>query len=330
LKDGKSIKLTTLRVRAGISNGATEGRLPDRIKLLSWGENPSVKGVVRVTEATAAALAANQAARGFAEVALDFEHNTVPGSPEYERSQEPRRVAAYGVPRVVAEDGLWLEQVRWTPAGQAEALNYADLSPAVETAADGTVRFVHSAALTRNGAVEGLSFFSVTITQTKDETVDMSEKILTLSAVAAALGLSATADEATVCERIKILNSRQEVDLKPLENKITTLSAELEKLRGEVKSGLDAAQEREKGELVARFAAEGKAPRNAEGKAYTADELKGLDVPTLKILHANTPVTVALSARAKADGKGSVTDGLKGLKRTAAIFQEQFVALNSR
>jgi phage I-like protein len=134
----------------------SSGSLPKRIQLLRWGDNPSVKGTVKVGVATLAGLEAEQRRTGFEEIAVDFEHNTVPGSAEYERSQEPRAVAAYGVPRVIAGEGLFLEQVRWTPTGQREAANFADLSPAVSLFPSREVRFIHSAALTRTGAVPGL------------------------------------------------------------------------------------------------------------------------------------------------------------------------------
>ena len=130
--------------------------LPDRIKLLSWGRNDSIQGLIIVGHVTAARLAIEQKSRGFGEVALDFEHNTVPGSPEYERSQEPRRVAAYGTPTVRAGEGLFLENMRWTPAGVEAARLYRDLSPSVALDDQREVTFVHSAALVRNGAVHGL------------------------------------------------------------------------------------------------------------------------------------------------------------------------------
>lgn len=317
----KDERINLLTLRTPISNGALSGKLPERIKLLSWGENPSVKGVIRVNERTIAHLAQDQGARGFGEVALDFEHNTVPGSAEYERSQEPRKVAAYGVPKVVPNEGLYLEGLRWTPTGQAEALNFADLSPAVQTEADGTVRFLHSVALVRNGAVEGLSFFSVDL---KGENHMEKTNILTLTAVAAALGLGAEATEAEVCGKLKTLSAPATApDLKPLEEKIAALEGKLTTLSAELSAGTTAAVEREKGELIARFSAEGRVPKNGEGQVYSAEELKGLDVATLKLLHANTPVTVSLSARAGTVKEGKGREGLKGLALAIAAHADK-------
>jgi hypothetical protein len=78
-------KKTTIRhanlVALKISNGGlTDGELPSRLKLLNWGANATVKGVVKVGPQTQADLAANQKTLGFDRVALDFDHQTVPGS----------------------------------------------------------------------------------------------------------------------------------------------------------------------------------------------------------------------------------------------------------
>jgi Mu-like prophage I protein len=149
--------LSLLRVSNGALNDAA---LPGRLKILEWGRNPSSKGDVVLDDYSASQLPLNQGA-GFAEVALDFEHNTVPDSEEFKRTTEPRAVAGYGTPIVVRGDGLYLDRMRWTPQGQANARNYIDLSPAVATDAQGRVTFVHSCALTRNGAVHGLHFYGV-------------------------------------------------------------------------------------------------------------------------------------------------------------------------
>ncbi|HEX5222627.1 MAG TPA: phage protease [Verrucomicrobiae bacterium] len=138
------------------------GELPSRLKILGWGKSTSVHGDVTLGELSALVLPQKQRALGFEKVALDFEHNTVPGTAEYNRTSEPRRVAAFGVVKLFPNEGLFLDELEWTPAGQAEARNFTDLSPAVEMDRDGNVLFVHSAALTRNGAVYGLSFFSAT------------------------------------------------------------------------------------------------------------------------------------------------------------------------
>jgi len=69
-----------------ISNGAAaaDGKLPERLKILSWGDNPAIAGLnPRVGAHTLSALFARMKAKGFDEIALDFEHNTVAGTPEW-------------------------------------------------------------------------------------------------------------------------------------------------------------------------------------------------------------------------------------------------------
>lgn len=208
-----------------IRNGALgSDDLPARIKVLNWGTNESTKGHVTLDNQSIAALAANQRRLGFDRVALDFEHNTVPGSIEYERSQEPRRVAAYGTPVVVPGDGLFLENLEWTPVGRAEAKNFADLSPAPSLDAGGRVTFLHSVALVRNGAVHDLSFFSASTNPPK---TNMPESI-TITEFASALGLKAEATKEDVLAKLKTLTALTALD--PIvalvkDGKIVALSA---------------------------------------------------------------------------------------------------------
>jgi phage I-like protein len=154
---GKLIALNSTPITNGALSGAT---LPTRLKLLSWGENATLKGPVNVTAYTASTLPGEQQAKGFDRVALDFNHNSFPGHPNFQK--DPREVAAYGVPTVIPGDGLWLEDIDWTPAGQKYARNYIDLSPTPTLNNKGEVTFLHSVALCPQGAVEGLSFYSPT------------------------------------------------------------------------------------------------------------------------------------------------------------------------
>jgi hypothetical protein len=176
------------------------------LKLLSLGANPTRKGTVHVGEKTKSLLPLNQKAWGFDRIALDFEHNTVEGTPAYKESREPRAVAAFGIPELRA-DGLWLCNLQWTPEGQKNARNYADLSPCPKVE-NGEVVFLHSVALCRQGAVDGLEFFSMDVpmegkpedagagnNQTNEETAIM-EKIMQL--LKSALKLSDTATEEEV------------------------------------------------------------------------------------------------------------------------------------
>jgi hypothetical protein len=93
----------------------------------------------------------------------------------------------------------------------------------------------------------------------------------------------------------------QSVELKIGE--LVKLAARVDQLEAQLKQASEAALNAERGQLVARFAAEGKAPRKADGGVYSVAELGALDLATLKVLHANTPATVPLAARARAGAK---------------------------
>jgi phage I-like protein len=160
------VQLTPLK----ISNGALQVKgLPRRLKLLNWGVNQTVYGPVIVNETTAALLPMNQKKLGFDTIALDYEHNTVPKTPEFERTKEPREIAANGVPLVVPGEGLFFDALEYTPSGRQNHLNYHDLSPTPKLSDKGEVVFLHSVALCRQGAVEDLHYFSVTLGTADDE-----------------------------------------------------------------------------------------------------------------------------------------------------------------
>jgi hypothetical protein len=105
-----------------INNGAlASSDLPKRLKLLKWGENKSTKGPVIVGDKTAAELAANQKLLGYDRVGIDYNHQSLPGHPNFK--PDPREMAAYGVPSVIKGEGLFLEDVEWTPSGRQYAPN---------------------------------------------------------------------------------------------------------------------------------------------------------------------------------------------------------------
>jgi Mu-like prophage I protein len=348
-----------------ISNGALKGgSLPTRLKLLNWGTNDTVQGPVIVDDSCVEVFSANQRSLGFERVALDFEHNTVPGSPEYERTKEPRDIAAQGAPRIVRGDGLYLEDLTWFNVGKDKAPTYEDLSPAVKWDDSKRLIFMHSTALTRNGAVYGLTFLSAKIMSNQNQQLADAGKFITLAALAGAIGLAATATEADVVAQLKHLSAvgnmlemkDGKIILLPLaelggrltkieeaatkgiaalsatvDGKVITFTAEdVVKLSAKIttlETSLNTdAKNREdllKGELLGRFSAEGKAPNGEDGKPMTADTLRTLSAPTLKMLLANTPVTVPLNARGRINGDRPARDpNLKGAARMAAAFEE--------
>jgi phage I-like protein len=141
------------------NDALSSAELPVRVKLLNWGSNETTtKGVVKVGKKTLAALAANQARYGFDRIALDYNHNSLPGHPNFQ--PDPRKVGAYGKPVVVEGDGLYLEALGYTPSGKEHAREYSDLSPTPLLDESGEVVFLHSVALCPQGEVKGLTFLS--------------------------------------------------------------------------------------------------------------------------------------------------------------------------
>lgn len=206
-----------LRCLSGVSNLAlSTGDLPARLKILAWGRNESQIGPVIVNDQTSVALAAQLAGKFFDRIVVDFEHSSEPGHPNFQKP--PREHAAYGTLEVVGGDGVYLNALQWTPAGQKFAREYADLSPTVRMEKDGTVSFIKSVALVPNGAVADLSFFGAEIPNKES----VMEKFL--AAIRKGLGLAETADEAAVEKGLVALVALQ-AKMTELETKLVALEA---------------------------------------------------------------------------------------------------------
>ncbi|MGI5868673.1 MAG: phage protease [Kiritimatiellia bacterium] len=134
-----------------------DGKLPTRMKILNWGPNPNSQGR-RVVVGRALLERMADPTYAFRTIALDYEHNTCKLSAAYKESQEPRPVAAFGSVDVVEGEGVFVDVERWTPSGLANACNYCDLSATPLLDAEGNVTAVVSVALTRAGAVPGITF----------------------------------------------------------------------------------------------------------------------------------------------------------------------------
>jgi hypothetical protein len=322
--------------------------LPTRIKLLNWGVNESTEGPVIVDERTLAIFSAMQKKIGRDRAPLDFEHNTVPGTPEYQRTSEPRVIAGMGTPVVIQGEGLFLESLSYTSTGETSARDYEDVSAAPLLNKDRVVVGLHSAALTRTGAVYGAHFAA-------EDVLKLAGEGITLAAFSSHLNLNLNPDLTLPSpEQTKTLtpdkNMADQVTLESLSAQLRELAPTLTKL-GERLTALEAAKpavvditplaaritalevagtasataalEAERAKIVPLFAAEGKSPINpATKKAYTAEELKALDLPTLQVLHANTPVTVALRARTQTASTEGKTD-LKGLAKAMAAHKAE-------
>lgn len=192
-----------------------EGKeLPKRLLVAKWGRNeaPSKDVFFFVNETTARELPRNQIALGFDAPALDFEHNTLPGTDAYKADKEPRNIAATGAFSVVAGEGLYFTPARWTPEGEKSVLggHHPDLSGALKFNDKKEVIFGHSVALCRHGSVPEMQVFPLSAT--------LSDQIAALSAdptathfppmnhkelLCAIIGLSASATDAEIAASSK-------------------------------------------------------------------------------------------------------------------------------
>lgn len=266
MSDPTTLNLISLR----ISNGASivKGK-PTRLKVLNWGDNETKKGVVRVGQKTVDQLPALQKQFNFDRVALDYEHNTVPGSAEYERTKEPREVAAYGTPLIVPGDGLYLVDLTYTPSGDKNALEFIDLSPCVHTDESGEVLFMHSTALCRQGATIDLSYYSIEINKNeKEHGMDPKEIVSKLTL------LTGTVDE----------QKTQIGELLALSQTVKTQDATIVALT-------DRLDKFERQGLVDKAASAGKVI------PLKADQLASIDLTTLSAMIDNLPATVPLDRR---------------------------------
>lgn len=268
------------------------GKLPTRIKILNWGENPNAyRTPVRVGRRLLSALA--DPLYPFGTVALDWEHNTCPGTPAYKESKEPRSVAGYGRVEAVEGDGVYLNMTAWTQEGIEKAADFFDVSPVPLANKSGDVVAIHSVALCRNGAVPGMEFrqtaLSMFFTQTKGSNMDAREMLLKL------LKLPADADDAAIEAAQKALEEGQpspapmsvdigkivaeavKTELLPLSTRIAAFEAD----------NLAAAKQR----LLDAAKMDGKVI------ALSADAVKLISLSALSETIDKTAVTVPLSAR---------------------------------
>lgn len=284
--------LLDLRV-AAFANAA---ELPQRFKLLAWGDNPTASGrKARVGRKTLSVLNAAQKRSGFEEIALDFEHNTVPGTRAYKESAEPRPVAAYGTLAVVENEGVFFNVSRWTPKGLAEALNFQDLSPAPATDETGEVIFIHSAALCRNGDIEGLRFVTLSVETGNQEKTDMDYKTMLLKLLKLP---EDTPDDAIEKAVAAVVEPAAEVAA--MTAKVTNLATRIEALSTELQAVKDGDVKRQREAICARAAAEGKViPLSAEQIEKTEPAVLTDMVSKLAVtvpLHRRTPAVEPMNA----------------------------------
>lgn len=176
-------------------DGASENP-PARLLILPWGESSYDGGTAKLVVDGRSLVLIPEAQRNsnFDKLALDFNHNSIPGSESY--TGEPVKVAAYGVLEIVPNDGIYLAKLEWTADGEKAWRGgyYRDISPAVLSDRHGVVYFVHSAALCRNGRIPGLEVFSADFLKPKTKaTMDKYKQM-----VCRLLGVAEDTDDATI------------------------------------------------------------------------------------------------------------------------------------
>jgi len=305
-------KLTLHTLRTG-SLAHTEAP-PTRLVVLPWGVNKSRRGDFIVDALTCQVFDANQKRNRIdGKVALDFEHNTLPGTPAYESSSEPRPIAAWALCVVIPDEGVVYEDLEWTPDGLSawERKLYQDLSPAPVRGADGkTVIALHSTALCRHGELEGLTithaaapralaayFEALSADFSESPGLPLSQSTLTppmkekLIALLAKLGvtLAADADEAATATALDSAMSKLTTETE-VKEKPEAMSAEIASMRAELDAG-------RKDLLITKATLEGKViPLSAE--AIAATPLSALT----EIVNAAKPGEVKLTKQT-VDGK---------------------------
>ena len=340
---GKPDKVILLRTTGvAVSLSADAAKLPRRIKVLNWGDNPNCHGK-RVNVGALFVKCLNAETYPYRKVALDFEHNTFPGTAAYKESKEPRPVAGFGTIEAVEGDGVYITMSSWTPEGERMAAHYADVSAGAVTDKEGNLIAVSSVALCRAGSVDGMDFVEAPLSGGISSALSgiinqegglkpaapiskgkqaMDYKALLLKslglgedatdeAIQAALdaaGKKPTQEEQDAALSAAVKTAVAEA-VKPIEEKVAALSA--------------AAVAHEKADLIAEAAREGKVI------ALGADAIGKITVEDLKATIAKTPVTVPLNAKTPANMKenppaGEVSEEFRQIALNCGVSPEIF------
>ena len=328
---GKPDKVILLRTTGTtVTLSADAAKLPHRIKVLNWGDNPNCHGK-RVNVGPLFVKCLSAATYPYRKVALDFEHNTFPGTPAYKESAEPRPVAGFGTIEAVEGDGVYITMSSWTPEGERMAAHYADVSAGAVTDKEGNLIAVSSVALCRAGLVDGMDFVEAPLSGGISSALSgiinqegglkpaapiskgkqaMDYKALLLKS----LGLGEDATDEAIQAALEAAEKKPKEAGEPgtgngerdaaLSAAVKAAVAEAVKPIEEKVAALSAAAvAHEKQDLVAEAAREGKVV------ALSADALEKISVEDLKATIAKTAVTVPLSARTPTTIKENKTEG---------------------
>jgi len=330
---------------------AKDAELPQRLLVLPWGTNTTTQGPVVCNETTAAVLLSNNAARGFDRPVLDFEHSSEPAAPTYRG--EPAKIAGHGTLEVVPGEGVYLLMAHWTPEGRESAGggHYPDLSPVVKVNDKNEVIALKSAALCRHGATPGLVFLSAETTPHHQATTKPTAKSQALRPSALRLKLLSTMTKppATADEFLAALRDMMNLPAEATPEEVFAglqkmLAAKAEKYDDkdemkslsatitELKTALTTQNESLK--LLSASHAEGERQRiidaaTREGKVISKTLAAKLSLEDLRLLSAETPVTVPMQIETpegvkllSADGKPIVSAEQAAIDKLMGVSDE--------
>jgi phage I-like protein len=268
------------------------GKLPKRVKVLNWGENLNARNEPVIVNDR---LLANMKSQvyPFHMVALDFEHNTTPGTKAYAESKEPRDVAGYVKFDVVPKDGVYMLIHSWTPLGIEKAHNYVDVSATPLTDKQGNVVGITSVALCRVGAVPGMEFKDVPLSALLVSTNQNKDKLMRDKLIA----MFKLAPESTDDQIMEAVEAAMKAVPAP-----TPLSVDVQKVVSDAVTAaimpLSTDVANFKAELVKRDKQQVISDARLEGKvvALSADAVNQLSLDALKDHVKALTVTVPLNA----------------------------------
>ncbi len=199
IRSGPLLHRGLLAFAGGTVEAKGSDELPASLIVAPWGCHETSKGRVVINDTTAKELPANHAKWNFDRVALDFNHNTVPGSDSYHG--EPAKIAAMGTPEVIPGKGVVLKDLAWTNEGHEffSGNHYGDLSPTLLFNPKNEAIFIHSAALCRQGAIPGLTAFAANPIAEKAAVTDVQARVI----VCALLGLPTDAPSEEIISALR-------------------------------------------------------------------------------------------------------------------------------
>ena len=187
-----SANKAVLSVALPFRRGAAAAGLPQRVKILGWGENigRTTGARILVDESTVATLTANQELVACDSVPLDYEHQSEPSHPNF--IPDPRLSPGAGKIEVVSGEGVFLSAITYTANGEQYADSYQDVSAVVRLDKAARPLWISSVALTQRGDLAGM---------------ELAESIAALSASLTPLPTTMTAPNDAIRQiALKLLN----------------------------------------------------------------------------------------------------------------------------